>query len=74
MFQKLLKKLAVVSAAFVFTFASVMGVEATLDMTPTAMASEDANGCINNGTVGECSNTASYTEFDSIWNRIAAWT
>ena len=49
MFQKLLKKLAVVSAAFVFTFASVMGVEATLDMTPTAMASEDANGCINNG-------------------------
>ena len=74
MFKKLLKKIAVVSASFVFTFASVIGVEATMDMTPAAYASEDANGCINNGTVGECSNTASYTEFDSIWNRIAAWT
>lgn len=74
MFKKLLKKFAVATAAFVFTFGSVMTVEATMDMTPTAYASEDANGCINNGSVGECSNTASYTEFDSIWNRIAAWT
>lgn len=74
MLKKLIKKFAVATAAFVFTFASVMGVEATMDMTPTAYASEDTNGCINNGSVGECTNTSSYTEFDSIWNRIAAWT